>query len=58
MKEKTKEFYLKFFDRVSPDNFKNKIDLTEKLNIFRKNDKKSTNQWIWSHNDGTKNKLF
>ena len=46
-----KDFYLKFFERISPDNFKNKIDLTEKLNsILEKMIRNQPNQWIWSHN--------
>ena len=46
-----KDFYLKFFERISPDNFKNKIDLTEKLNsILEKMIINQPNQWIWSHN--------
>ena len=46
-----KDFNLKFFDRVNPDNFKNKIDLTEKLNdILEKMIRNQPNQWIWSHN--------
>ncbi len=46
-----KDFYLKFFERISPDDFKNKIDLTEKLNsILEKMIRNQPNQWIWSHN--------
>ena len=50
-RKNNKNFNLKFFDRVSPDNFKNKIDLTEKLNdILEKMIRNQPNQWIWSHN--------
>ena len=46
-----KDFYLKFFERINPDDFKNKIDLTEKLNsILEKMIRNQPNQWIWSHN--------
>ena len=37
--------------RINPDDFKNKIDLTEKLNsILEKMIRNQPNQWIWSHN--------
>ena len=50
-RKNNKNFDLKFFDRVNPDDFKNKIDLTEKLNsILEKMIRNQPNQWIWSHN--------
>ena len=44
-------FELEFFDEVKPNEFKNKIELTNKLNSILENlIKKFPNQWIWTHN--------
>ena len=44
-------FELEFFDEIKPNEFKNKIELTNKLNSILENlIKKFPNQWIWTHN--------
>lgn len=44
-------FELEFFDEIKPNEFKNKIELTNKLNNILENlIKKFPNQWIWTHN--------
>ena len=45
------EFKIKFYNEIIARNFKNKIELTEKLNnLLEKMIKYKPNQWIWSHN--------
>ena len=44
-------FIIDFKDRINPNNFSNKISLTEKLNkILEEMIIKNPNQWIWTHN--------
>ncbi len=44
-------FELEFFDEIKPNEFKNKIEITNKLNSILENlIKKFPNQWIWTHN--------
>ena len=44
-------FILEFQDRINPNNFTDKKDLTEKLNnVLEKMIIKNPNQWIWTHN--------
>ena len=44
-------FKIQFHEEINPKNFKNKIELTEKLNkILEKMIIKNPTQWIWSHN--------
>ena len=44
-------FIIKFHDEIRPSDFKNKIDLTKKLNNeIEKMILKNPNEWIWSHN--------
>ena len=44
-------FDLTFLDEINPNEFKDKIDLTVKLNtILEEMIKKNPNQWIWTHN--------
>ena len=45
------KFKIEFEKAIQPTNFKNKIKLTEELNItIEKMIKKNPNQWIWTHN--------
>ncbi len=45
------EFEIEFQNIIKPGDFKNKIDLTKKLNkILEEMIVKNPNQWIWSHN--------
>ena len=44
-------FIIKFHDEIRPSDFKDKIDLTKKLNNeIEKMILKNPNEWIWSHN--------
>ena len=50
--ERTKEnnFEITFHENINPTEFKNKIDLTIKLNsILEQMIQKNPNQWIWTH---------
>ena len=48
---KNNRFVIEFQDRIKPKNFKNKIDLSLKLNkVLEKMINKNPHQWIWSHN--------
>ena len=45
------KFKIKFYERINPKNFNNKIDLTKRLNeVLEKMITKNPNQWIWTHN--------
>ena len=45
------KFELEFLEELDPKNFKNKLDLTEKLNAVLENMVvKNPDQWIWTHN--------
>ena len=45
------KFELEFQEVIKPGDYKNKIELTKRLNyILEKMIKKDPNQWIWSHN--------
>ena len=45
------KFKINFFEKITPNNFKSKLDLTIKLNqILEKMIKNNPNQWIWTHN--------
>lgn len=51
--ERTKEnnFEITFLENINPTEFKNKIELTIKLNsILEQMIQKNPNQWIWTHN--------
>ena len=44
-------FIIEFQDRISSHNYKDKIELTEKLNkVLEKMVMRNPNQWIWTHN--------
>ena len=44
-------FIIEFFDEVKGSNFKDKLDLTEKLNVIIEGMIiRNPNQWIWTHN--------
>ena len=44
-------FFIEFKNRINPNNFKDKVDLTEKLNnVLEKMIIRNPNQWIWTHN--------
>ena len=48
---KNNKFKLEFYNEIKSKNFKNKIELTKKLNeIIEKMIIKNPNQWIWTHN--------
>ena len=48
---KNNNFKIEFLQRINPDNYKNKIELTEKLNnILEKMILMNPDQWIWTHN--------
>ena len=50
-RKKNDEFKIKFYNEIIARNFKNKIELTEKLNnLLEKMIKYKPYQWIWSHN--------
>ena len=45
------KFNLEFYNAIKPKNFKNKIELSEKLNkILEEMIVRNPNQWIWTHN--------
>ena len=45
------KFFIEFKNRINPNNFKDKVDLTEKLNnVLEKMIVRNPNQWIWTHN--------
>ena len=47
---KNNKFKLEFYNEIKSKNFKNKIELTKKLNeIIEKMIIKNPNQWIWTH---------
>tara|TARA_B100001248_G_scaffold260094_1_gene247483 strand:+ start:1293 stop:2147 length:855 start_codon:yes stop_codon:yes gene_type:complete len=44
-------YKIEFYDEITSKNFKNKIELTQKLNsILEEMIKKNPNEWIWTHN--------
>ena len=44
-------FIIEFLERIDPRKFKNKKELTQKLNIVLEDMiKRNPNQWIWTHN--------
>ena len=51
IERKNKDFFqMKVFDPINPSNFKNKFELTKKLNTVLENMiVKNPNQWIWTH---------
>ena len=50
-RDKDNNFQIEFQEKIVPSYFKNKIDLTRKLNNVLENMiKKNPNQWIWTHN--------
>ena len=43
-------FQIEFFEKIFPKNFKNKIELSQKLNyVLEDMIKKNPNEWIWTH---------
>ena len=45
------KFQIEFQKEIRPNDFKNKLELTKKLNlILEKMIIKNPNQWIWTHN--------
>ena len=50
-RDKNDRFKLKIKKRILPNNFKNKLELTEELNkVLEKMILRNPNQWIWTHN--------
>ena len=48
---KNDKFRIEFQNKINPNHFKNKLELTEELNkIIEKMIVKNPNQWIWTHN--------
>jgi len=48
---KINKFKIEFYNEIDPNNFKNKLELTEELNkVLEKMIVKNPNQWIWTHN--------
>ena len=48
---KNDKFRIEFQNKINPNNFKNKLELTEELNkIIEKMIVRNPNQWIWTHN--------
>ncbi len=48
---KESEFRIKFLEKIRPSDFKNKIELTQKLNKVLENMIiQNPSQWIWTHN--------
>ena len=44
------KFEIIFDKEINPQNFKNKLELSQKLNNILENMiKKNPNQWIWTH---------
>ncbi len=51
MRTKNNKFTIEFQKEINPENFKNKLELTEALNrTLEKMIERNPNQWIWSHN--------
>ena len=49
-RERGNQFYLEFQKEINPKSYKDKIELTEKLNyVLEEMIKKNPNQWIWTH---------
>ncbi len=45
------DFQIEFFEKIFPKNFKDKIELSQKLNyVLEDMIKKNPNEWIWTHN--------
>ena len=45
------DFQIEFFEKIFPKNFKDKIELSQKLNyVLEDMIKKNPDQWIWTHN--------
>ena len=45
------KFKIEFQKEIDPNNFKNKLELSQELNsIIEKMIVKNPNQWIWTHN--------
>ena len=45
------KFKIKFQGKINPKNFKDKLELTKKLNdVLEKMIVENPNQWIWTHN--------
>ncbi len=50
-RNKDNKFQIEFLERINPKNFKNKMEITEKLNkILEKMIIRNPKQWIWTHN--------
>ncbi len=50
-RDSNNNFKIEFQERLNPKNFKDKLDLTEKLNrVLERMIIKNPNQWIWTHN--------
>ena len=50
-RKKNNNFKIKFYKEIDPNEFKNKIELTNKLNNILENMiRKNPGQWIWTHN--------
>ena len=50
-RKKNNNFELSFEKKISPDQFKDKLEITKKLNnVLEKMIIKNPNQWIWTHN--------
>ena len=48
---KNDKFRIEFQNKINPNHFKNKLELTEELNkIIEKMIVRNPNQWIWTHN--------
>ena len=44
------DFQIEFFEKIFPKNFKDKIELSQKLNYVLEDMIKNPNEWIWTHN--------
>ena len=50
-REKNGKYKIEFYDEIISSNFKNKFDLTKRLNsILEEMIRKNPNEWIWTHN--------
>ena len=50
-RERISKFSIEFYDEINPNDFKDKIELTTKLNIeLEKMVNQNPDQWIWTHN--------
>ncbi len=50
-RDKNSHFNIEFQNRINPDDFKDKIELTKKLNdVLEKMIIRNPTQWIWTHN--------